>query len=306
MARILCKNIPLELKQKICTEYLNGSPSTTLHNKYNFTPTTILRIVRELGGHVKTNKEVKTKYTFNHLFFTKIDTEAKAYFLGLLLADGHTSYKEVMLYLNAKDRHIIETFINSINGNNKIHERTGTIHFNTKKYISKAIGISLRSDQMLKDLKVLGFTTNKTYKVEIPKIKKELQQHFWRGVWDGDGYISHYYSKTKHKLTNGNIKVYNNLTLEVGLCGLKNVLEEFCKFLKQNNIKPGKIYKDSSIHSVRCNWTESYKLLNLFYQNSDPTLCLKRKHDKYLEYTELKYSTEHPRDQESLPAKIFD
>jgi hypothetical protein len=289
MARVLYKNILPELKQEICTEYLNGSPSTVLHKKYNFTPTTILRIVRELGGRIKTNKEVKTKYTFNHSFFTKINTEAKAYFLGLLLADGHTSYKEVMLYLNAKDKHIIETFINSINGNNKIHERTGTVYFNAKKYISKAVGVSLRSDQMLNDLEVLGITTNKTYKIRIPKIKKELQKHFWRGVWDGDGYISHYYSKTKYKQANGDTKIYSNLTLEVGLCGLKSLLKGFCKFLEQNNIKPGKIYKDNSIYSVRCNWTESYKLLNLFYNNSDSTLCLKRKHDKYLEYQKLKY-----------------
>jgi hypothetical protein len=288
MARILYRNISPELKQKICTEYLNGSPSTVLHKKYDFTPTTILRIVRELGGHVKTNKEVKTKYTFNHSFFTKINTEAKAYFLGLLLADGHTSYKEVMLYLNAKDKHIIETFINSINGNNKIHERTGTVHFDTKEYISKAAGVSLRSDQMLNDLKKLGVTANKTYKIKIPKIKKELQKHFWRGVWDGDGYISHYHSKAKYKQADGNIKIYNNLVLEVGLCGLKNVLKEFCKFLKQNNIKPGKIYKDSSIYSMRCNWTEGYKLLNLLYKNSTLELHLKRKYDKYLEYQKLK------------------
>jgi hypothetical protein len=290
MARTLYKNLTLELKQKICTEYLKGSPSTVLHKKYNLSPAIILRIVRELGGHVKTMKEVKTKYTFNHSFFTKIDTEAKAYFLGLLLADGHTSYKEVILYLNLNDKHIIDKFVESLQGNNKVAIRSVKGAFKNKAYISKSAVISLRSDKMLKDLKNLGFHSNKTYKIEIPKIKKELQKHFWRGVWDGDGYISHYYSKTKYKQANGDIKIYNNLVLEVGLCGLKNLLEEFCKFLKQNNIKPGKIYPDGSIYSVRCNWTESYKVLNLFYLDSNSELMLKRKYDKYLEYQKLKLS----------------
>lgn len=287
MSRVLCKQIPQPVKDSILLEYNTGAPSTTLHKKYNFTPTTILKIVRELGGRVKTNKEVKTKYSFNHSFFNKIDTEEKAYFLGLLLADGHTSYKEVMLYLNIKDKHIIDKFVESIQGNNKIAIRAVKGAFKNTTYISKSAGVSLRSDQMLNDLKKLGFTSNKTYTMKIPKIKKDLQKHFWRGVWDGDGYISHYYSTTKYKQSNGKIKTYKNLVLEVGLCGLKNVIEEFCEFLKQNNIKPGKIYPDGSIYSMRCNWTESYKLLNLFYSDFNSELCLKRKYNKYLEYKSI-------------------
>lgn len=293
MSRILYKQIPQTIKANILLEYNANVPSTTLHKKYNLAPATVLRIVRELGGNVKTMKEVKTKYTFNHSFFNKINTEEKAYFLGLLLADGHTSYKEVMLSLNINDKHIIDKFVASIQGNNKVAIRTtkSTFKNNSTTYISKSAGVSLRSDQMLNDLKKLGFTSNKTYTMKVPKIKKELQKHFWRGVWDGDGYISHYYSTTKYKQSNGKIKTYKNLVLEVGLCGLKNVVEEFCEFLKQNNIKPGKIYPDGSIYSVRCNWTESYKLLNLFYTDFNPELCLQRKYEKYLEYRELKLNT---------------
>lgn len=291
MKRLLYKQIPQTVKIDILTEYNSGVPSTMLHKKYNFAPATILKIVRELEGHVKTMKEVKTKYTFNHSFFNKINTEEKAYFLGFLLADGHTSYKEVMLHLNVKDRHIIDTFIKSINGNNKIAIRNTKAIFNKKLYTSKSAGVSLRSDEMLNALKKLGFTNNKSKGIQIPKIEKDLQKHFWRGVWDGDGYVSCNNRISKQKLTNNKIKDYNYLVLEVGLCGLKNVVEEFCEFLKQNNIKPGKIYPDGSIYSVRCNWSESYKLLNLFYSDFNPELCLQRKYEKYLEYRELKLNT---------------
>lgn len=288
MSRILYKQIPQTIKANILLEYNANVPSTTLHKKYNLAPATVLRIVRELGGNVKTMKEAKTKYSFNHSFFNKIDTEEKAYFLGLLLADGHTSYKEVMLYLNVIDKHIINKFVESIQGDNKVAIRSTKAIINNKLYISKSVGVSLRSDQMLNDLKKLGFTSNKTYTMKVPKIKKELQKHFWRGVWDGDGYISYYRGTTKQKLANNKTKQYNYLILEAGLCGLKNIVEEFCEFLKQNNIKPGKIYPDGSIYSVRCNWTESYKLLNLFYSDFNPELCLKRKYNKYLEYQKLK------------------
>ena len=106
-------------------------------------------------------------------------------------------------------------------------------------------------------------------------------------MWDGDGYVSCSNRLSKQKLINNKIKEYNYLVLEVGLCGLKSVVEEFCEFLKQNNVKPGKIYPDGSIYSVRCNKTESYKLLNLFYSNSNTELRLKRKYEKYVEYQKL-------------------
>src|SRR5271157_1766693 len=56
------------------------------------------------------------KHTFNEHYFDTIDTEAKAYFLGFLFADGHnqTSRNSVSLKLHSKDFYILECLKNDV------------------------------------------------------------------------------------------------------------------------------------------------------------------------------------------------
>jgi hypothetical protein len=266
----------IEFEDMICEQYLQGKSSVMLQKEYKISPDTVLKLVRSRGYTPRTFTEAYTKYTFNHNFFENIDTEAKAYFLGFMVADGHVGTKEVILDLGTKDRHIIEEFVTSIEGNNKIADKQCKSNFNTiEKPICYMSRLNLRSDKMIADLNNLGLTRNKTYDVIIPKVKKELERHFWRGVMDGDGYVS----------VHG--KIYT--TLEVGICGHINTVTAFSEFLKRNNIKSTKIFPDHSIFAVRVSGSKyALKFLDLIYKDSDPKLCLKRKHEKYLEYLEYK------------------
>lgn len=63
------------------------------------------------------------KYTFNKNYFEKIDSEDKAYFLGLLYADGCNStsatqnHASIVLNLQEGDKEILEKFMKYINSN---------------------------------------------------------------------------------------------------------------------------------------------------------------------------------------------
>ena len=55
-----------------------------------------------------------SKYEINYKFFDVIDSEEKAYFLGLLFADGHNNVKDgvVLIDLQENDKEILEKFTN--------------------------------------------------------------------------------------------------------------------------------------------------------------------------------------------------
>jgi hypothetical protein len=127
----------------------------------------------------------KRKYFYNEDFFERIDNEEKAYFLGFLFADGCVinnveKYRyQVTLKLHTKDRHILESFIVSVNGEMPIwkhgQREMVEIHFSGKK--------------MVNDLINLGVTSNKTFTLQYPIIDETLERHFLRGYFDGDGCI---------------------------------------------------------------------------------------------------------------------
>ena len=117
--------------------------------------------------------------------FEKIDTEEKAYWLGFLYADGSVGSKEdkIELGLAEKDLKHIEKFKTFMNINNKISYREKT----------KSYRMSFRSAKCKQDLIDKGCIPKKSLILDFPnenQVPKELQRHFIRGYFDGDGSIS--------------------------------------------------------------------------------------------------------------------
>lgn len=119
---------------------------------------------------------------YNQSYFENIDTEDKAYFLGFIYADGSiVTNKRNSLYLklHTKDLHIIETFIKCIGG-----EMTPW-----KQKKRDIIQVSISGEKILNDLLKIGLHQNKTFTIKYPDINPELERHFIRGYFDGDGCI---------------------------------------------------------------------------------------------------------------------
>lgn len=206
---------------------------------------------------------MKRVNSFNDHYFEKIDTEDKAYFLGLLFADGNVYLKRyrVQITLSNKDAYILNKFAECINYSGKIYSDRGLY--------SKLI---LPSEKMCKDLISLGCTPNKSLSLKFPeKVPKELINHFIRGYFDGDGHIS----KDKNL-----IKAYYHINITSTEQFLKSLQDVFTK----NNINVGKIYKrykhkEISAHTMYIKNKSSKEFVDYIYK--DATIFLTRKNNVY-------------------------
>ena len=68
------------------------------------------------------DKMAKYKYTYNRIFFQKIDTEEKAYLAGFIAADGSIKRKTYEIYIEIKnsDKRHLQKFLNSLESNGKV------------------------------------------------------------------------------------------------------------------------------------------------------------------------------------------
>lgn len=121
--------------------------------------------------------------------FEAIDTEEKAYWLGFIAADGCVCKNNVMLGLATVDADHVELFRRFLKTNYLIiHRPPESKVRNGRPFQSTGSAfISATSRKMVSDLARHGITERKTWTVEPWQGPPELQRHYWRGVFDGDG-----------------------------------------------------------------------------------------------------------------------
>ncbi len=131
-----------------------------------------------------------------HDFFSKIDSEVKAYLLGFIFADGcitqRKTRKEFCLSISVaeKDSFIIDLFCAQIAPHKKPKKFTPKpLIQNGKVYQSNSqIFVRIYSKRIFADLRKLGCDERKTYTgIKFPNIKDEFKRHFIRGYFDGNG-----------------------------------------------------------------------------------------------------------------------
>ena len=134
-------------------------------------------IILKFGGELK---KVSVWCNFNIDYFEKIDSEDKAYFLGFIVADGCISESSNSIIIYQKETDILYDF-------KKCIKFEGDIFTSKTRNISN---ITITSNKTKNDLYKLGIYSNKTMIVKYPNISESLQNHFMRGVFDGDGCVS--------------------------------------------------------------------------------------------------------------------
>lgn len=208
----------------------------------------------KLKGH-KIGKNSDNKYFYN------INTCDKAYYLGLIFADGSimskNKRKRLSIALTASDAYILELF----NKYGNFKSNVFLTHKNDKK---PRATIVINSSQVYDDLITWGVEENKSKKLmTIPKIRKNLIPHFIRGFFDGDGIAK----------TNGYI----------GFCGDYNMLSFIKKeLLKECNVNDNMITYNKSNHIYYIQWSskkDRHAIFNYLYKNKKD-IYLKRKYMK--------------------------
>ena len=124
-------------------------------------------------------------------YFEKINTADKAYYLGLIFADGNIRIdsrinkgvsKIFQIMLTEEDKYILERFNKYANFNTKL------IQYH-KEDNKARYGLTINSSKIYDDLMNLGITPRKSKEgiSFIPKLCKKYIPHFIRGYFDGDG-----------------------------------------------------------------------------------------------------------------------
>ena len=254
--------------------------NTLLIDKNNKVPKTVT--AKRIGVNRKCIEKKYKQYKWslaektsvNENYFETIDSPDKAYFLGLLYADGCVHKNSMIIHLQENDSHILNNFKNFLNYTGKI-----------RNYKSKGIGreshktmshLCISNKKLSKDLITLGCVPNKSLILKFPteeQVPKRLLNHFIRGYFDGDGCI--YYCESKDAYT---ISIVSTLEF---LTSLKEFI--FDNF----SIKSSKICKKNrkntkNTYSLSINsYNHCIKFLDFIYKDSQIETRLSRKYSKF-------------------------
>jgi hypothetical protein len=131
------------------------------------------------------------RYRLNEAFFDVIDTEAKAYWLGFITADGCVQSgrigvngwqrNQVTVKLKESDAEHLEKLKSGLSAENPVRLvlQTGLA--------GPGAEIALNSERLTAALIRLGVTPRKSLIVEPWDGPADLMRHYWRGLFDGDG-----------------------------------------------------------------------------------------------------------------------
>lgn len=168
------------------------------------------------------------KYTLNKDYFKEVNSEDKAYFLGLLYADGYNHEERssyVSLSLQEIDCHILNDFQKYLNSNYPIQSYKSNCN-----NCSNQKRLQINGYKFSKNLSKLGCYQRKAKTLIFPSdtiVPEYLIRHFIRGYFDGDGSVW----ESKRKIMN----------------------------VKDSRMKEGR--RDRIIHNVKFNFTGTISMI---------------------------------------------
>lgn len=261
------------LIKDIIEDYTKNNMSLrAMEKKYRIQRKKLSEKLEELG--IKKTKGNHYRYYFHNFdYFEVIDSHDKAYFLGLMMADGYIvdnsntyGQDDFGISLSIDDIDIIKSFKKHIEATNEIKIYSNHGGFSKG---SKYCRIIMKSQKTADDLMDKGVTKQKTLTKEFPnkgKVPEEYIYSYLRGYMDGNGSII--MRNTKTKGLQGELSFTTSEKFALGLE----------KFGKCN------VFKDKRANAwcVRFNNEYSKEILDKIYEHSTTETRLKRKYDKYL------------------------
>ena len=185
-------------KNELFKMYETGDyTGSDLSKVFKISTVAINGLLRRNGYEAKPQSELRRKYPIVEDFFDAIDTEEKAYILGLLYADGwnHTERNVVGIGLKESDKKVLDKITNLIQPTKPLqYVDTSTsrknIGFENSENHYRLIIANKHISQRLVEL---GCGKAKTHNLTFPteeQVPSHLIRHFVRGYFDGDGSVS--------------------------------------------------------------------------------------------------------------------
>lgn len=227
----------------------------------------------------------KSRLIKNIDYFQQIDTEAKAYILGFLAADGTITYDTekgnytIKIVVNSIDRHILEDMKKEFNTKAEIKtddSETSLPQGGTCN--SEVSSLLLCSKELTEDVMKYGVVPRKSLILDVKYelIPDDLKRHFWRGLYDGDGSFSIYGKKQILELELTTSKIMAESTK-------KEILKLFPDF--KIGIYPAKGCNENTVRMYLTTQSQAFKFIEYMYKDS--TIHLDRKYNNYLKIKEV-------------------
>lgn len=265
---------PLLDKKKIIDEYNSGISLTSLRDKYCTSFERIRDLIKD-DVSFRTKTECARKYNINDNYFNTISNEKQAYILGFICADGNitnpkASASRINIVQKADDSKILSIISKEFYNDNIDHVRiyNSPIDKRTNKIYHKA-ELNIDSKPLRDRLIDLGIGPAKSltleYPVSISSLNMDLQRHFIRGYYDGDGGLNN-----NQIAISGTKEFLNHLMIITTkeLCINSSIRKD-----GKREINTYRMYIQGRLQSLKfCNWI--YK---------DATIYLDRKYNRYLE-----------------------
>lgn len=257
-----------EQRDSFATEYSAGASLRDLCKKYGLSCHKSARhLVVSRGGILRKCGRYRT-HSLDESAFESITSES-AYWIGFLMADGCVTTSSVgnlegiQVFLAKKDStHLrkLRKFLKSTAPIKSLvlnDKRKGWENVQSQEYLM------VYSKSLAESLARFGVSPRKSHTAKV--VGLEFNRDFWRGVVDGDGYLSIVYRRDRSKPAP-----------MIGLVGSGSLLEQFRQFIEANTDAPAsKIQSMGSIFSLRFTGKSAIVVARLLYK--DCAVALARK-----------------------------
>lgn len=200
--------------------------------------------------------------------FDVIDGNEKAYWLGVLMADGSNDQKKYKISFTQAEnnKELAYKFKDFLKSDHPV--------IITKRSLKNSnwqdvYGLHITSKTLSQSLAKHGVVQNKTNICKFPEINPEYYSHFIRGYFDGDGYIN----GTSKPILVSLIGTYSFLE------AIHNILNIPTHSIKHRNSKHSELVFTNNL----CGET-ARNFCNYIYNNA--TIFLERKYNRFIEHVE--------------------
>ena len=168
------------LKLKNRREWNKRSKSSMNRHDVPSNPDRVYKEWRGWGDFLGNNNKPHSrprKYNINDNFFKKW-SHNMSYILGFWFTDGHICKNNFCITQHEDNRYLLKKILDAMGSDYPIYKSSESV-----------CRISIRSKEIVNDIKKIGGAERKSTIIKFPKIPKKYLSDFIRGLWDGDGCI---------------------------------------------------------------------------------------------------------------------
>jgi hypothetical protein len=286
---------PEDKKKKVIELYKNSIGVMDISRSENLSKTTVRKILKDAGARDIKRSDIDRSHLIVKNYFAVIDTEQKAYFLGLMYADGNIYpgknkriHHTISINLIESDVLLLELFRDCVFPTHPLY----FVDINSKKPTqNNQYKLQFNCKEMAEDLLFHGCPPKKSLILKFPTtIPSHLIQHFLRGYIDGDGCISSRVYKNPPNYISYTVSLMSTMDFCVST---KNIMIDLFDIHPTLSLRHTKNNNFITTELIFGGNQQVYRFLSWLYQ--DATIYLARKHEKFIELQSLIQSEKQAR-----------